>query len=552
MLYGLKQTGKLVSPVVLRRGKIRMNVNSYWAWKPAVLAVMLLATAACGGEPEIPAGPCTGGICIGNNDAGTTSDAGPADTGTPDACAGIVCNSPPSQCHSAAGVCSAGVCNYALAPGQTCDDGNACSDADTCDAAGLCLGTPKTCGSAPGPMCSDADTSVVYDPQGSCAPATGQCVYTQQTVSCPGVCGQGTAGLCPDPCANRVCNMPPTICFTNPGSCDNTTGACSYAVDPGVTACDDGDQCTTVDACQADGACFGTAVQCNAVPAPTCSDASTLRTFSAQGAGCNAVSGMCVYPSSDMNCGAAGCANGACNQVCDETTCGDWGLPSTPNGTALRTCGDASCMTTTTLPALDLNRFNCEVQPIFDATCAYVGCHTTDTANRRLKTFSVGLKRMAPLLTGTDHDGPVNPAYCAGNAANWEANCSGRDPIMTAEVTYNFDNARLFALDAVGNQATNELLYQPLTGDPAGQAHDGIDLFASTNDVRYQAILNWLNGQTSSANCGGLSVPTTGGTAQDLNTGGGMCPACGNLSGNRCPGTPSSMSYPCDPAECVR
>ncbi|CAN0568234.1 unnamed protein product, partial [Laminaria digitata] len=71
---------------------------------------------------------------------------------------------------------------------------------------------------------------------------------------------------------------------------------------------------------------------------------------------------------------------------------------------------------------------------------------------------------------------------------------------MLAEVTYNFDNARLFALDAAGNQAQNELLYQPLAGDPAGQAHDGIDLFASTSDVRYQAILNWLNGQTSPAN----------------------------------------------------
>ncbi len=527
-----------------------MDVNSYWSWKPAVLAAMLVATAACGnGEREIPDGPCTGGICIG--DAGPGDTGGPADTGTPDGCAGVVCDAPPTQCHAATGICSAGICNYALAPGQGCDDGNACSDADICDAAGLCLGTAKVCNSAPGAMCADADTSIVFDPQGSCAPATGDCVYTQQSVSCPGNCNSAT-GVCPDPCANRVCNMPPSTCFTNPGTCDNATGACSYAVDAAITTCDDGDLCTTTDACQGDGACFGAAVQCNSVPASTCVDGTTLRTYTSQGSVCNGANGACDYPFSDANCGAAGCTNGACNTVCDETTCGDWGLPSTPNGTAVRTCGDASCMTTSTLPALDLNRFNCEIQPIFDATCAYIGCHSTDTGNRRLKTFSVGFKRMAPLLSGTDRDGPVNPSYCNGTAANWEANCEAWDPIMARETTYNFDNARLFALDALGNQAQNELLYQPLAGDPAGQAHDGIDLFASTNDVRYQALLNWLNGQTSPLNCNGISVPTTGDSAQDLNTNGGQCPECGNLNGNRCPGTPSMMSYPCDPAECVR
>jgi len=526
-----------------------MTFDSERLLRPALLAATLIAASACNvDDAEIPEGPCTGGICVGDPDAGTM------DGTVTDPCMGVVCDSPPSQCHVATGICSDGQCNYALAPNQACDDGNACSDNDVCDAAGTCSGVAKTCGTAPSPMCQDADTSVVYDPQGACAPATGECVYNQQMVSCPGMCGAATAGLCPNPCAGRTCDTPPTACFASPGTCDQTTGACSYSVDGAITMCDDADLCTTADACQGDGSCFGTAVQCNAAPAPSCLDATTLRTYSAQGAACNAANGQCDYPFTDTSCGAAGCANGACNMVCDETTCGDWQLPSTPNGTAVRTCGDATCSTSATLPALDLNRFNCEIQPIFDATCSYAGCHTTDTPNRRLKTFSVGMKRMALLLSGTDHDGPVNTGYCSGTLSNWEANCVGRDPIMVAEVTYNFDNARLFALDAAGNQAQNELLYQPLAGDPAGQAHDGIDLFASTSDVRYQAILNWLNGQTSPANCNGLTIPTLGSqSAQGFNTNNGSCGLCGNGNGQRCPGpAPATASYPCDPTECVQ
>jgi len=512
-----------------------------------VMAAVTLTAAACNvDDAEIPDGPCQGGICVGGTDAGTNNTNNNADP-----CANVVCNTPPTQCHQAQGTCNAGTCEYALAPGQACDDSNGCTTGDMCDQAGACAGTPKACNTPPSPMCQDANTSIVYNDQGSCAPATGECNYTQQTVTCTqGDCGSVTAGLCPDPCAGRVCDSPPTSCFAVPGTCNEQTGGCSYAVDPAITTCDDGNICTNNDACQGDGSCFGAQVQCTQPPAAACQNATTLRTYTANGAACNMANGQCDYPFTDTDCGAAGCSNGACNTVCDETTCGDWGLPATPNGTAVRTCGDSTCPTTTNLPNLDLNRFNCQVQPILDATCAYLGCHTTDTPQRRLKTFSVGMKRMAPLLSGTDHDGPVNPSYCNGSIQNWEANCVGRDPIMTAEVTYNFDNARLFALDAMGNPANNELLTQALAG--TSQTHASFKPFASTNDVRYQAILNWLNGQTSPANCNGLQIPNVG-AADGFNTNGGSCGFCSNPNGARCPGpTPATSSYPCNPNDCVQ
>jgi hypothetical protein len=523
------------------------------AWVSALTAVVGLAGAACNvDDAQIPSGPCTGGICVGGTDAGSNNNNNNNNNNNVDPCAGVVCNTPPSQCHAATGTCNAGTCEYAFASGQGCDDGNACTSNDLCDGAGQCAGSPVACNTPPDPTCADGDTSVVYDAQGVCLPGSGDCQYTQQTVTCAGMCGSVTPGLCPNPCAGRVCDTPPTACFAVPGTCNETTGACAYTVDGAITTCNDSDPCTASDACQPDGACRGVTITCTTPPAATCMG-SVLRTYTANGAACNPVNSMCDYPFSDMDCGAAGCSNGACNAVCNEASCTAWRLPANPNGTAIRTCQDAACATTANLPALDRNYFDCTVQPILDATCAYIGCHTSDTPNRRLQTFSVGMKRMAPLLSGTDHDGPINPAYCSGSFSQPEANCNGRDPIMAAESNWNFDNARLFSLDAASvNQ--NELLTQPLAGDALGHVHDSLDFFASTNDVRYQAIRNWLNGQTAGASCrANTAVPTRAGyTVNALNYNNGSCPVCVNNSG-MCPGAaPATPTPPCNPAECLR
>ena len=520
------------------------------SWAAPVAAATLLvgwSVACVVDEGEIPDGPCTGGICVAT-DAGV--DAGINNNNDP--CANVVCNTPPTQCHAPTGTCTAGTCAYALAPGQGCEDGNACTSNDMCDAAGQCVGAAVACASPPAPTCADADTSVVFDAQGVCLPGSGDCQYTQQTVSCPGMCGAATAGLCPNPCAGRTCDTPPTPCFAVPGACNETTGACSYTVDGAITACNDADPCTNNDACQGDGSCLGATIQCTTPPATSC-QGNILRTYRANGAACNPANSMCDYPFTDTDCGAAGCSNGACNAGCNEANCSAWALPATPNGTAVRTCQDAGCATSVNLPGLDRNLFDCAVQPIMDASCAFIGCHTTDTPNRRLQTFSVGLKRMAPLVSGTDHDGPINPSFCNGSFSQPEANCLGRDPIMAAESNFNFDNTRLFALDAA-NVNENELLTQPLAGDALGHVHDGYDFFANTNDVRYLAIRDWLNGQTAGAGCrSSTSLPTRSNyTVNFLNYANGQCPVCVS-SGGTCPGpAPATVTPPCNPAECQR
>src|SRR5262245_24145308 len=72
-------------------------------------------------------------------------------------------------------------------------------------------------------------------------------------------------------------------------------------------ACDDGDAGTSADRCEA-GVCAGTAITCDAPPAPACTDATTLRTYAASGT-CSA--GACGYSYTDEAC-ANGCAAGAC------------------------------------------------------------------------------------------------------------------------------------------------------------------------------------------------------------------------------------------------
>lgn len=105
-------------------------------------------------------GTCNDGVCsyterpllavCDDGDACTSNDTcdgrgacgGEADPKCEDPCAGVTCDTPPSDCYAARGTCDAGTCSYAprglAAP---CDDGDACTGADACDGAGTCAGT---------------------------------------------------------------------------------------------------------------------------------------------------------------------------------------------------------------------------------------------------------------------------------------------------------------------------------------------------------------------------------------------------------------------------
>lgn len=123
----------------------------------------------------------------------TTCPFGCRDNRCFDPCAGVTCNTPPSQCHEMMGECvpqlPVGTCRYDLEPGKACTDGNSCSVQDTCNEQGACVGQPMVCNRPPGPRCVDEDHSEVYEPMGVCV--AGTCNYTQRTDFCDIACLRG-------------------------------------------------------------------------------------------------------------------------------------------------------------------------------------------------------------------------------------------------------------------------------------------------------------------------------------------------------------------------
>ena len=103
-----------------------------------------------------------------------------------------------------------GQCTHAAGP-----DGTACADADPCTTGLTC--SSGVCGTRP--ACNDGNRCTAD----ACDPATGACVST------PVVCDDGNE------CTHDAC--------------DAGTGECVFAPLPAGTSCDDGDPCSTGDAC---------------------------------------------------------------------------------------------------------------------------------------------------------------------------------------------------------------------------------------------------------------------------------------------------------------
>ncbi|MDQ3262244.1 MAG: hypothetical protein M3Y59_01085 [Myxococcota bacterium] len=227
---------------------------------------------ACVGTPRVcttPVGVCreSTGTCLGGGclyalvPPGTGCDDGNACTTTDScndsgACGGtqITCNSPPGQCHQAAGTCLGGNCSYAFKnPGTTCDDGNACTNSDVCNGAGICGGTavsctsPNQCQQGPG-TCSGGSCSYASKNAGSTCDDGNACT-TSDVCNGSGACG-GAAMICNTP--------PPGECYEPIGTCSG--GSCSYALKTPGSTCNDGRECTENDACNASGVCAGTNV----------------------------------------------------------------------------------------------------------------------------------------------------------------------------------------------------------------------------------------------------------------------------------------------------
>ena len=170
--------------------------------------------------------------------------------------------------------------------GQDCDDGNACTTDDfcqrgqcsgngalnceqdnpcvkgTCDPLVGCVSTTLT-----GDPCDDGNDCTANDlcEEGSCLPGENTCECTKDS-DCP-----YPENLCAGPlfCDEGKCATDPTKAVQCPPSlypcvvsiCQPTTGTCGVTPVALDTSCNDGNECTTQDACH-DGICLGDLVFC--------------------------------------------------------------------------------------------------------------------------------------------------------------------------------------------------------------------------------------------------------------------------------------------------
>ncbi|MEK6675879.1 MAG: hypothetical protein AABZ47_09530, partial [Planctomycetota bacterium] len=278
----------------------------------------------CEANPTNEGGSCDDGVSCTQNDictvgvcAGSTVD-----------CSGLVSFCRTASCNPTTGACDPTPINEGLA----CNDNDICTSADACTG-GFCIGNLL-------PNCDSCLNSADCDDVNVC---------TSDFCHPVGVCFHGNlAGSCDDgnPCtSNDVCSVgicvgtpiPGCVNCTVPADCNDNSpctndlcvgGACQHSNVDGV-ACDDGNICTSTDACSG-GACSGVPIpgcdQC--VVNADCNDANVCTTDT-----CHPV-GVCIYSNNTVSCNdGVACTQ---NDMCNNGTCA--GSP-TPNGGA---CDDGS------------------------------------------------------------------------------------------------------------------------------------------------------------------------------------------------------------------
>jgi YVTN family beta-propeller protein len=191
-----------------------------------------------------------------------------------------------------------------------CDDGNACTTGDTCLEGACRAGGPVDCSDG-NPCTTDA-----------CDPATGACTHANNTASCD----DGNACTTGDVCQGGTCTGGPAPSCNDGNPC--TDDACNPATGcvhtSNTVPCDDGNACTTGDACQG-GACTGG-------PAPSCNDGNPCTDDA-----CNPATG-CVHTSNTAPCNDGNaCTTG---DACQGGTCTGGPAPSCNDGNP---CTDDAC-----------------------------------------------------------------------------------------------------------------------------------------------------------------------------------------------------------------
>ncbi len=131
-------------------------------------------------------------------------------------------------------------------------------------------------------------------------------------------------------------------------------------------------------------------------------------------------------------------------------------------------------------PALDIEAFRCDAQPVLMARCSFYPCH--GDPNRPLVVYAPGRLRWDAVPAGTQQAGQTE-----------------------AELGANYQAAIKFALGAEPSRSL--LVRKPLDVRAGGVYHFGEsiyeagDVFDSTDDPGYQRLLAWLFGGTRPAGC---------------------------------------------------
>lgn len=327
-----------------------------------------------------------GWICAGAPPPTTVSDAGAdgsvqGDAGTDGALA-VTCDGGGRLCNDGTCIPSSGCCTDTdcMAP-QTCGGGG---ESHVCGCTpGTCDSLQKNCGSmsdgcggtlscgtcsAPETCGGDGTPNVCGCIPTTCAALGKNCGTVPDgcggTLSC-GSCmngetcgGTGTANVC------GVGTCTPTTCDAQGNNCGTISDGCGSILDCGM--------CTSPETCGG----TGTVNVCGCTPTSCAAQNKNCGTIS-DGCGNTLDCGMCTSPQS---CGGGAIAN-VCG--CTPTSCAAQGIEcgTIPNGCgSTLNCASCSagetCSSANTCVCGPSVSFASQVQPIFTAKCATMGCHT--------------------------------------------------------------------------------------------------------------------------------------------------------------------------------
>ncbi|RKI12399.1 hypothetical protein D7Y13_09510, partial [Corallococcus praedator] len=150
---------------------------------------------------------------------------------------------------------------------KTCTGGDKCTTNKRC----IGVGAAAECGGGVPVVCDQSPNACA--PRLSCESSTGMCVPGPSQVGLP--CDNGNACMLGKTCdANlncvgtpKKCDQPTsTACQESLGTCEPTSGQCSYLPKPTSTTCEDGDLCTTDERCNGMGQCVSTPTTCTPPP----------------------------------------------------------------------------------------------------------------------------------------------------------------------------------------------------------------------------------------------------------------------------------------------